>query len=487
MASNSVYEASIFKQYFESNDPDLIAWRDNVLAKLVEKGIVANNVLRETKDGVVTDFEEFYSPIVLFFGYLIRLAREFEDFKDNEFLADQYLLGQGHFTCGDEGLEQLAYSITNLLRRRTNRNTVKMYEMVADVNLPDGELLALLCWDNLTYFKIGAPRPQFNGWNINNSSPMHRGCTGRYDLNSAYENTENVLDLSKYPIVNPSYVFLSRYRGKESIEIEAVPFGQEAGIGLFDITKEIIIDPRLNFEITFYVAQDATFENLTFGAKAIDANGDQTTLLSSVDGTDSNFFFETRRLNQAGRFYFVRGIIFNKDRELLSVDDAKLNIGFGKNLKFTENVVSIIPYIVMDNNAGNDSDFDSDNFDSQSTDFDSGDSGIDDSESWIDSSYDGEGSIFIWNLKVTPCDLKYNRCYLNNKNFIDVIVDNKNGRYTTVQIDDIMRRYFIPYNTAFKTTHISDLGNINPDASFLLLEEGTGYILLEDENKIVLE
>jgi hypothetical protein len=295
-------------------------------------------------------------------------------------------------------------------------------------------------------------------------------------LNVGYEDTASVLDLLKYPIINGNYVFLSTYRGKECLEIEGVPAATVAGIGSDDQLKRIVVTPELNFEITFYVAQDTTLENITFGCLAFDINGDQIPLQDIVTGNDSNFFFETRRLNQPGRFYMVRGILYQKDYDLLSVDKGKLNIGFGHNLRMTEDVVSIIPYIVVDNVPGDDVDIEQDNFPGGAEN-DPGGGG--------DPVYDGSPSVYLWDLKVTPCSLLYERAYLNNKNFIDIILDNKNGRYTDKQITDIMRQNFIPYNTSFNVTYLDSIISIAND-SYLLLENGD-YILLEDNGKVLIE
>lgn len=716
-----IFDKSLFAKYFSSDDPAVLAWAENVLDKLIEKGLVANFILREDEAGNETDFEELYRPVCIFFGYLVQLARQFESFTNDQFLSDQYLNNHGHFTCGDESLDELVYAIENSLRVRAQRGTIKMIEPSTDSG-PDGEILRLVCWDQITFFKLGVARPEYNSWNADHSGPSFRGCTGRYDLNIGYEYTEDIEDLSLYPLVNSGSVFLTTYKGRGCMEAELV-FGDEVGIGNESSNKKILVDPRFNFEITFYIAQDINLSNITFKCLAFDVNGDPVNL-QSVDGINTNSFFETRRLNKSGQFYFVRGILFNKDKQLVSADEAKLNIGFGHNLKMSESVASIIPRIVIDDNVSNDSDAGDSNsesikllgppsswsdisspiftksdtefsfngnpgaisfvdfinlagsgtswsivgpspsvtlvlflnskylygafpviagqtysfnlnytsstsnvdfkvgfFDSlfndvggsQDVNISSGthnvgisitpttngsymyffaDSGLfvsmtltlnllthassdlrayqnlsllagdkiefdlkynvvtlggamtinarltDESDNELTvqsiiiggtgagsqaisltaptntariqlhavlatasynfsiildnefmndgSSYDGQPSIFLWNVKVTPCALKYERCYLNNKNFIDLIIDNKNGKYSNVQVETILRKYFIPYNTAFNVTHLNDLGDIVQETSLLLLESGD-YILLEDENKIELE
>lgn len=486
--ADKIYDKSIFSQYFSSNDSEVLAWTANVLEKLVQPGQVAKFIKRETEDGESTEFETLFEPLIKFFAYLVRLSREFRDFKDDDFLADQYLNNHGQFTCSEETLVQFQYLITNLLRIRAQRGTTKMIEQSLDSSIPHGEVLRLLCWNPDIFFKLGVARPQYNSWNVNHSSPLNRSLTGRYDLNLAWEYSEDVESLTPYPIFNSSYVSIGSYRGNRCIHIENTPFGQEAGIKSVNDDKGIVIDPRLNYEITFYVAQDITLENLTFGCMAYDATGSEVSLLSvTLDETPRDYFFQTRRLNKAGRFYMIRGIIYNKDIDVLSTTEARLNIGFGACLKSTQNVVRIAPYIVMDNDMTNDSDSESDNFaDSDSISLDGGSSGIDSEGYWSDPSYDGEPSLFIWNVKVTPCNTFYDRCYINNKNFIDIFSVNNSGKYSNQQIDNILRKYFIPYNTAFKNTHIGIISETNPDNSYLLLEDGS-YILLESEDRVVLE
>ena len=79
-----IFDQSIFKFYFNSNDAELIAWSDNVLRKLREKGIVASFIERELDfDESDADFDAVYRPATMFFGYLVLLARSYERFKQN--------------------------------------------------------------------------------------------------------------------------------------------------------------------------------------------------------------------------------------------------------------------------------------------------------------------------------------------------------------------------------------------------------------------
>lgn len=477
MSTNKFFDKSIFKQYFDSDDDNVLTWANNVLEKLKAKGGVAEYILREDDEIGETDFENYYLPIAIFWGYFVQLAREFETFTDDDFLLNEYLIQHGLFTSGKESIIDLFYEMSNSLRIRAQRGGIKSIEISEDDNISSGEVLRLLNWDSNTFFKLGVAQSYKNGWCLDNSSPLFKGNSGRYDLNIGYEYTEDVENLSAYPIITPESVFLSRYRGKNCMEIEQ-PL-QDAGIGGDDVDKRIIIDPRLDFEITLEIAQDITNENITFGCKAFDINGNEISLKNVVDDSDSNFFFETRRLNKAGTWYLLRGIIYNKDKGTLSANDARLNIGFGHCLKFPENVVSIVPQIYFDINALDDQDTEQDNFDSISIDIDSG--------GGSDSAYDLQPSIFLWNIKLTPCSLSYERAYLNNRNFIDIIADNKNGRYSNDEIRVFLRKYFANYNTAFNVLFLDEISVTPIIETFYLALESDGHFLLEDGYGILLE
>src|SRR6478609_2507310 len=108
------FDKSIFAKYFGATDPEVLDWANNVLEKLKAKGGAAEFILREDEDGNETDFDDKFLPTAIFFSYLVQLARQFENFTDNDFLSDQYLLQHGQFT-GGESLVQLVYAISNSL------------------------------------------------------------------------------------------------------------------------------------------------------------------------------------------------------------------------------------------------------------------------------------------------------------------------------------------------------------------------------------
>lgn len=269
------------------------------------------------------------------------------------------------------------------------------------------------------FFQLALPLSKYTGWNIGNISPGYRGSTGRIEMNLAYEDSAQVNKISPYPLLNSSFCSVFNEPGKSVFKITNVTAGKISGIGARDLSKTITVDPHLNFEITFFVKQVNLANVLTFGVIALDANNNVINLKDIVSGSSSNYFFQRKSLLRNDKYYFVRGIIFNQDHFLVSSAKGQLNIGFGTNLKFPSNVAKIIPYITLDNSLGG----------------------------------GASGTMYFWDIKTTPI-LPYSRGFLNNKNFIDVLLKNNNATYDNNDIYNIMRKFFIPYNTSFKNTYL---------------------------------
>jgi hypothetical protein len=499
--ANTIFDSSVFAKYFTTSDPAMLAWLNNVLAKLRSDGIIAKFIDKGDTESSDSDFNQYCYPLVKTSAYIVRLAREFESFRNNDQLANNYLTAKGYYPSGNEIINWKNTWISNGLRISGERGGINMIAKAGESNKTiNGEVLSLLNWDSGSFVKFGVPRPQYNSWNIGNSSPLYRGTEGRQDLILGYEYTQEVQSLGVYPLLNSSYIKITTYKGKRCMEIEGTPLGQNSGIGASDLSKKIVINPNHNFSIKAKVAQDINALNITFGVKMFDAFDNPISAVSAVDGSPTDFFFTNKRLNKVGKFYHLEGILFNRFQSNLSAEDGTLSVGFGEHLRFPEGAVSIIPYLVYDNDLSGGSDSDSggnwillDGF------WD--DTGVwVDSAFWIDevggesdsgdgSTYDGSPSIYIYDFSVMPTSTRYGRCYINNKNFIDIFAttSNQNGEYNNDQIRDILRKYFIPYNTAFdivdiplnSTSGTDDVDNILLESGDDMLFEDTGLILLE--------
>jgi len=453
------FNKSVFAQYFTQSDAEVQTWVDNVVDKLFKPGIVANYIRRgKGSDAQDADYIAYWTAVVTFYAYLVKLSRVFENFEQDNYLARQYLLNLNTFVTDRETLEELQFIISNRLRDMSRRGTIDS-TLPKPVPEANGEMLRLTGYQNGDLFKIGTPRPQFNSWNINNSGPCFRGTTGRYDLNCAYEFTEDV-DITKYPLLRPQYITQAGFLGKVCMKISGVPGATESGIYADgSVTEESVseldpvypiipVNPYQNFEISFYVGQDVLASNIKFGVVGLDLEGNPVNFQNVVTGADQNIFFQNVSLNQTNKLYFVRGIIYNCLQANLAAKDAQTTLGLGTNLRFKNNIGGIIPYIV--------------------------DQG-------------GGGAVYLWNIKVTPSSTFYSRCFLNNKNFFDIFTSNNNGFKTNQEIKEDLRRYFIPYNTAYQATFLKSIRPNGLSNAPALQTEDSPYLLLETGGKTLLQ
>jgi len=424
----AAFNASVFKEYFNCNDPAVLDWAVNVLQKLYDTGTIPNYITRggDRTERQDDDFVKFWFSITTFFAFLVYFARQFEDYESNAALLEQYLLQKDSFLCRDENLTQLQNITQNIYRERRERGSTEMYQTIAQSGNPvNGELLRLICYDVLDEFILGVARPECIGWNLNNSSPAFFGQTNCLHMTKGYEFTKDMLSVTPYPVLAPSGTVVADITdgGQQTIEISGVAAAGISGIG--DIaqvaTKAIIVDPSINYEITFEVrASSLTTAKMTFGCRGFDDVNSAVSFENIITGVDEDDFVVEWSPNLTTEYYQVRGILYKTTQALLTAAEAELNIGDGQQLRSKTALNKIIPYIVLDNTNN---------------------IGV-------------SGSLFLYNIKVAPCSLEYSRAFLDNQKWIDIIAENNSGEFSNDQVDQILRHKLIPYNTSFKATYL---------------------------------
>jgi len=207
-------------------------------------------------------------------------------------------------------------------------------------------------------------------------------------------------------------------------KIDAVPATEEAGIGpdpaslgAIDFPNHaIIVDPSLDYEITFLVKQEDITDKIKLDIFSFDKTNLEVKLKSVIDGVDATEVFFDLSLNQASQYYFVRAIIYNVNQVNLSAADALPNIGVGKHLRFQSGIVKIVPRLVVDNSAGG-------------------------SPSDI---------LRIYDFKVRPLNTQYSTGFIQSKNLVQIWAKNNDTELSEVQVEDTIRKFLIPYNTNLK-------------------------------------
>jgi hypothetical protein len=228
--------------------------------------------------------------------------------------------------------------------------------------------------------------------------------------------------------------------------IQDIPDGDFSGVSeVEDDTKKIIVSPELNYEVSFRIKKNDSFDNVSFGVQAYDAQENAINLVSVIDGSSSNDFFVSKNVTKVtSEEYWVRGVIYNKDQPDVSANDALLNVGYGKNLRMGEKVAFIIPRIRINGDLG-------------------------------------PNLACIRDIKIRPANLPFSLGYLGAKNFIINWVLNRSG-IPNDKVSQIVKQYLIPYNSVYFPIYLTveNLGT-----QFLKLNSG-GYLLLNTGGRIIL-
>lgn len=485
-----VYDKLPFKKFFEISDLKVFNWSLNVLEKLYKQGILANYIERGESDKLDSDsdFISLFNTITDIFAVLVHYSRQFEGLLTSEILLTEFIKNKGFYTCPRTGVRGFVDLAENLPTEFAKRGTRLVYKRAGTgANDLDGELLRLICYDTLDEFIFALTRRGETGWCIGHSSPCYTGTNEVMNLDKSYEFTEDVYDLSKYPLVNPNGVSLEyksytdKYNSSaakielvkngdfnddlanwdltkntfaEVITSGAFPYAKitdlsdlngmiyqtinnnhdweltfkakagtestinvyrdreidfihltndwkeytvllpkqtiseplesstteplqdtryfyitdisikqninehlmmkldanniNTGIGVdLDMDKSIIVDPSLDYEISFKVIANDTTPDLTFGVFTYGTLDNPLALFSAKDGRENNMFFENIKMNVADNCYLIRGIIYNYNHSFNSND--QLTIGKGNNLIFKDTIRKLIPIIKCNN------------------------------------------------------------------------------------------------------------------------------------------
>lgn len=449
---------SIFKDFFCAN-PQHSMLCSVLTNKMFEKGILPEYITRnqtETPKVDDKDFLEFWGTVSCFFALQLMLAKKLENFDSYLDTLQDFLEQRDIKFCkAGSDLEDLQYIKSNYFDEIRQRGTWNIFEMKGFENKPvNGEFLRLICKSDCDEFWWELITDQNMGWWLGTASPMYKGSSFSNQINHGGEPTKNFLDLNKYTTFkdNGGDITLIADAEKNVAKIANVPDGQIAGFAINpdinippNLENAITIDENVDYEITFWIKTDIVVDNISFGVNGYDCDENIVFPRSSVDDSTSNFFFTKEGLNKANTWYFVRGILYNKNSQTLTPEEALLNIGFGKTLKSFTNMQKIVPYIVLDR----------------------------------ENNPNVLSSLFIWDLKVRPLvkgavantvynDLNFVPDYFNEvsfgsfatgfltaKNLLHVAYENKNAEKTNDEIFEIARHKLIPYNSTLITTELT--------------------------------
>lgn len=450
---------SIFKDFFCAN-PQHSLLCSVLTNKMFEKGILPEYIIRNRTDNPKVDdkdFLDFWGTVCCFFALILVLGKRLENFDSFEESLKDFLEQRDIIFCKSlEELQDLKFLKSNYYDEIRQRGTWNIFEPKGFENKPiNGEFLRLVCKGECDEFIWELITDEKCGWWLGKSSPAYKGTSFSRQLVKNKEVSPDFLDLNSYEIFNTNggKVDLINDSGKNVVVIRQVPDGQVCGFASNqntqtpNLSKAITIDENVDYEITFWVKQDKIVNNISFGVEGWDCNENSVFPRKINTGALNKFFFTKKKLNKANTWYFVRGILYNKNQKLLSENKSYLNIGFGNNLKSFTGMSKILPYLVLDRTDNPDS----------------------------------TAKLYIWDFKIRPLvkgaisnkiynDLsgipdKDNRVsfgsfatgFLTTKNLLHVTYKDNNQELSRREIEEIARHKLIPYNSTLITTELTPL------------------------------
>lgn len=401
------FKGSIFSEFFGSNDVRVLKWYVAVLEKLYERGLIPPFINRQNEQGLPDDFVDFWKSIAKFFGYLVVYARTYQTFDQTESLLAEYLEEHGMKTSINNTLDELQDLMQHFYHHVAERGTLHIIDEVENGATIDGEILRLIYFDkDNDEFLFNLYKPEHFGWNMGNSSPLHKGLYLNDNVNKSYETGIDVVDITKYPTTGTV--------SKVTDGVHTVlHINGAGGISASGALKYIKVDPRLDYEISFLIKDSDNTGNLDFGISAYDASFNLVDLKSDADGTTLNYFLQDGSIMRDDKYFLVRGFIYNKGKDMNA--DSILEMNQGVNLTFTDNVKWIIPEIKITSGTAN-----------------------------------------IYAIRILPMQTEYSRGFIQVANFISCWLINNNNNYTIDQAHDYIVKYLINYNDHLKLTNIGE-------------------------------
>lgn len=355
--NSPILESSIFAKIANEEETEQLA--KNLFKKLYFRGIIPNYVLRGDNIDINEDedFVGLFYSIAKFYAIIFRFFKRFENFhEDYDLLLEWIRQNNIQINEYNISLSQLQYLANHLLDEIRKRGTKAIFKHQGDVvngviSELDGEFNRLIKNtknDEMIYEYMSSSS---SGWCLGKSSPLYRGTNLSMELNKTKEKIEDFVSLENYQTFKEvsdngnSGVVIAERDGKNVVGLTT--YGNvSCGFGRLnedlDVSDNVyVVDPKLDYEITFFFKKLSGDAKLSFGVEGFDVNKNKLydAFITPRNDATTEYFLQNLDLSKMidDKWYFVRGIIYAYSSD--TVENNKLNIGFGKNLKFNNSFV----------------------------------------------------------------------------------------------------------------------------------------------------
>lgn len=347
-----LYENSYWKKYLSFWNVDSIEWSVNILNKIVARGLVPKFMERgKNVNWEDEDFINFWWNFIYLNALENSYTKIFSDPFNFTSLVKKLLIQKDIIPGETDDLGRYYYLLTHYYDEIMKRGSNSIFD--SNRNLPSnysnikvrGELLRVCNQSSTIESVFGIVTGEETGWIVGSTCPSYKYNDFYQNFLKAWELGESVLDLSKYPLSNPSLLSLQDITVEErtisSIEVNTSDNDVFAGI-LGTYQNSILVDNESDYEVSFKVKGLQSGNNIDFGVIGYNFLGNELDFIKVSDETESNTFINTDTLS--GDLFF-RGIIRYKSYILEGGDE--LNFTETDILKFAPGVERISPKILV--------------------------------------------------------------------------------------------------------------------------------------------
>lgn len=332
--SQEIYNKTVFKRFFEENDPAVMEWAENVLEKVSSPGILPTFI---KKDG--EDFKAYWETVCHIFALVVLYAKQYNEIDTNKILFELFIENRGLVTDEVDTLEQMQYLFDNYVKEYRKRGTIDIVNKEGTIL---GELLRLIRYKTEEEFIFALLMARDTGWTMGYSSPTWNRTDTVLNVTKGYETTESVKDLNAYPLVNPTGVVIVDDIDNNGTPIQAMTFVGNALVGIsseIDKTKLLPISENLSYQISFKVkTSSASNQNLKFGVEVFNEAVQPMICKESYGSAESNNFVSGSKgileFPVAGVYYECRAILSRKNRAYAK--QLELNFPKGRGLQMKD-------------------------------------------------------------------------------------------------------------------------------------------------------
>jgi len=425
---SETFENSIFSEYMDQDETEVLEWAINVTQKAYDKGMVAEYIQRRKTDNTEDDkdYIDFWASIAIVHGYIVRLIRDLGLENPSQQILFKYLQQRNLFNCPQQLIADLTFITENYYSEIRKRGTNQIYKKKSDGKVVDGEAVRIFCYSAL--FKdehlFFVREPYKTGWVIDRNSPLYKGVGHYLMANKSYK------ELTDYPTTGTTAIV-------DDGGIDVISISSGGRIGGTDNAFGVVFSPGTAYEVSFWVRGGGTF---SFALNGYNVNDDDLSFLDINDDTDQNSFFTGVTLPRTDAYYRVKGIVYGFEQLPVSGLRLSTNLNVGRNLKSQDQHRTMIPQIICT-----------------------------------------AGQIFVYGLTITPANVDRSSTFIQSVNHTDILAINRNGSLSLQQIYDAIRYYMLPYKSVLS---IKELPNLD-DPSVPVIIEGEEFLLNKENEGVI--